>query len=156
MFLSMKAFSGCVWNHKFNTSSSETVWICSLNQFPPATDSLWLVVLLNYWVNECWAVYKVNDAWTFFFFNLLDESEFFFSAYKTLSVKFVLRTSETWFWESEWLESFPLVLWYMVCQHLLPLIHETQGAHCPSSTGLVILAAGSQRRARKRRGRKRG
>lgn len=146
----MKAFSGYVWNRKFNLSSWETIWICSLNQFPPATDSPLLVVLLNYWANECWAVYKVNDAWSLFFF---------WMSLLLLTKLWVWRLScwlEVWFWESDWSESFPLVLWYMVCQHLLSLIHETLGAHCPSSSRLVIMGVGSQQRAGRRKDRKRG
>lgn len=39
----------------------------------------------------------------------------------------------------------------MVCQHLLSLIHETLGAHCPSSSRLVIMGVGSQQRAGRRK-----
>ncbi len=78
-------------NGRFSVGSLETVWISSLNQSPEATDSLWVVVLLHYWVNNCQPVYEVNDVEKYSFL-AKDESS---SADKTLSVNFVVSSYET-------------------------------------------------------------
>lgn len=97
MFLSLGFSWDICENHRFSMGSLETVWISSLNQSPEATDSLWLVVLLNYWVNECQAVYEVNDVENFFFLFFLGGrgADELCSAEKGLSVNFVMSSHET-------------------------------------------------------------